>query len=102
MWQGKRGLDYRSSGNGKGRARRETDDKPERSDRPDHGFRGTAGSPPASAVGPQLGEGGILIQRRADVDWFNSRRLLEPIGNIPPAEAEANFFAALETEAMAA
>ena len=23
------------------------------------------------------------------VDWFNPRRLLEPIGNIPPAEAEA-------------
>lgn len=21
-------------------------------------------------------------------DWFNNRRLLEPIGNIPPAEAE--------------
>jgi putative transposase len=21
------------------------------------------------------------------VDWFNNRRLLEPIGNIPPAEA---------------
>ena len=36
------------------------------------------------------------------VDWFNSRRLLEPIGNIPPAEAEANFYAALELEAMAA
>jgi transposase InsO family protein len=32
------------------------------------------------------------------VDWFNSRRLLEPIGNIPPAEAEANFYAALETD----
>jgi putative transposase len=30
------------------------------------------------------------------VDWFNNRRLLEPIGNIPPAEAEANFYAALE------
>ena len=29
-------------------------------------------------------------------------RLLEPIGNIPPAEAEANFYAALETEDMAA
>jgi hypothetical protein len=28
--------------------------------------------------------------------------LLEPIGNIPPAEAEANFYAALETEPMAA
>jgi hypothetical protein len=22
------------------------------------------------------------------VDWFNNRRLLEPIGNVPPAEAE--------------
>ncbi len=36
------------------------------------------------------------------VDWFNNRRLLEPIGNIPPAEAEANFYAALETDAMTA
>jgi len=36
------------------------------------------------------------------VDWFNTRRPLEPIGNIPPAQAEANFHAALETEAMAA
>ena len=37
------------------------------------------------------------------VDWFNNRRLLEPIGNIPPAEAEANFYAALDgTRAMAA
>lgn len=27
------------------------------------------------------------------VDWFNNRRLLEPIGNIPPAEAEALFYA---------
>ena len=36
------------------------------------------------------------------VDWFNNRRLLEPIGNVPPAEAEANFYAALETEPIAA
>lgn len=36
------------------------------------------------------------------VDWFNHRRLLEPIGNIPPAEAEASFYAALEQPAMAA
>ena len=28
------------------------------------------------------------------VDWFNHRRLLEPIGNIPPAEAEASYYAA--------
>ena len=27
------------------------------------------------------------------VDWFNTRRLLEPIGNIPPAEAEARYYA---------
>jgi putative transposase len=36
------------------------------------------------------------------VDWFNHRRLLEPIGNIPPAEAEARYYAMLETPAMAA
>lgn len=36
------------------------------------------------------------------VHWFNNRRLLEPIGNIPPAEAEANFYATLETETVAA
>ncbi len=36
------------------------------------------------------------------VDWFNNRRLLEPIGNIPPAEAEANLYAALGTDDMAA
>ncbi len=36
------------------------------------------------------------------VDWFNNRRLLEPIGNIPPAEAEAAYYAALTQQAMAA
>ena len=36
------------------------------------------------------------------VDWFNNRRILEPIGNIPPAEAEARFYAMLDTPAMAA
>ena len=36
------------------------------------------------------------------VDWFNNRRLLEPIGNIPPAEAEANFYVAMERADMAA
>jgi putative transposase len=36
------------------------------------------------------------------VDWFNHRRLLEPIGNIPPAEAEERYYAMLETPAMAA
>ena len=36
------------------------------------------------------------------VDWFNNRRLLEPIGNIPPAEAEANSYAMLDDVRMAA
>jgi len=36
------------------------------------------------------------------VDWFNHRRLLEPIGNIPPAEAESRYYANLEEPAMAA
>jgi putative transposase len=36
------------------------------------------------------------------VDWFNNRRLLEPIGNIPPAEAEAAYYRALEEHAKLA
>ena len=36
------------------------------------------------------------------VEWFNNRRLLEPIGNIPPAEAEEHYYAALYQPAMAA
>ena len=30
------------------------------------------------------------------VDWFNNRRLLAPIGNVPPAEAESAYYATLE------
>jgi putative transposase len=26
------------------------------------------------------------------VDWFNRRRLLEPIGDVPPAEYEAHYY----------
>ena len=36
------------------------------------------------------------------VDWFNHRRLLEPIGNIPPAEAEARYYAQVAGPAIAA
>jgi len=36
------------------------------------------------------------------VDWFNNRRLLEPIGNIPPAEAETRYYAMPGQPAMAA
>jgi len=33
------------------------------------------------------------------VDWFNNRRLLEPIGYVPPAELEMNFFKASSNRA---
>ncbi|SEJ13025.1 Integrase core domain-containing protein [Azotobacter beijerinckii] len=36
------------------------------------------------------------------VDWYNHRRLLEPIGNIPPAEAEAAYYQQLDESALAA
>ncbi|HNJ83978.1 MAG TPA: hypothetical protein PKZ28_10115, partial [Piscinibacter sp.] len=36
------------------------------------------------------------------VDWFNNRRLLEPIGHVPPAEAEAAYYASLEEPAARA
>ena len=36
------------------------------------------------------------------VDWFNHRRLLEPNGNIPPAEAEQNYSTAMDNVPMAA
>jgi len=36
------------------------------------------------------------------IDWFNNRRLLEPIGNIPPAEAEAHYYAQIDELAMVA
>ena len=36
------------------------------------------------------------------VDWFNNRRILEPIGAMPPAEAEEHYYAMLEQPDMAA
>jgi transposase InsO family protein len=36
------------------------------------------------------------------VEWFNNRRLLAPIGNIPPAEAEERFYAMIDEQSLAA
>ncbi|MCK4599769.1 IS3 family transposase, partial [Candidatus Bipolaricaulota bacterium] len=36
------------------------------------------------------------------VDWFNNRRLLEPIGNIPPAEFEVVYYQRQEVPVMVA
>ena len=36
------------------------------------------------------------------VDWFNHRRLLEPIGHVPPAELEEAYYRQMEESAIAA
>ena len=36
------------------------------------------------------------------VDWYNNRRLMEPLGHIPPAEAEANYYSPPPSLAIAA
>src|SRR4051812_40785704 len=36
------------------------------------------------------------------VDWFNHRRLLEPIGNIPPPAAQARYYEQIDDRAMIA
>lgn len=38
--------------------------------------------------GPWRSLDALVYATREWVDWFNNRRLLEPIGNIPPAEFE--------------
>ena len=41
----------------------------------------------------------VLLER---VDWFNNGRFLEPIGNLPPAEAAQRHYAMLDQPAVAA
>ncbi len=36
------------------------------------------------------------------VDWFNNRRIFEPIGNVPPREKEIEYYQQLQESAMAA
>lgn len=36
------------------------------------------------------------------VSWFNQQRLMEPLGYIPPAEAEANYYRQLDNQAAMA
>ncbi len=36
------------------------------------------------------------------VDWYNNRRLLGSIGDVPPAEAESRYYAQLDEPALAA
>jgi transposase InsO family protein len=49
-----------------------------------------SGDPPARTMA-LVRSRGVRDPRMAG--WFNHRRLLEPIGNIPPAEAEERYYA---------
>jgi transposase InsO family protein len=64
--------------------------------------RSTAFTKPRSSIGVAHGARSKLWTTLGWVNWFNYRRLLEPIGNIPPAEAEQRYYAMLEQPAMAA
>jgi putative transposase len=52
--------------------------------------------------GPRRNFEAVEIATLTWVDWFNTRRLLEPIGNIPPAEAEERYYATLDGLKLAA
>jgi len=42
--------------------------------------------------GPWRGLEGVELATLTYVDWFNRKRILEPIGDISPAEYEANYY----------
>jgi len=42
--------------------------------------------------GPWRNMQGLKMATLRWIDWFNTRPLLGPIGNIPPVEAEENFY----------
>jgi transposase InsO family protein len=52
--------------------------------------------------GPWRGVEQVELKTLDWVDWFNTRRLFEPIGNIPPIEYEALYYQQQEAPAMAA
>jgi len=52
--------------------------------------------------GPWRNLEGVEFATLEWVDWFNNRRLFEPIGNIPPAEYEEVYYRGQETPAMVA
>lgn len=52
--------------------------------------------------GPWQGLDAVEYATLEWVDWFNNRRLLEPIGNIPPAEFEELYYTEQEVLALGA
>ena len=52
--------------------------------------------------GPWKGLEAVEFATLEWVDWFNNRRLLKPIGDIPPAEFEAMYYERQEGSAREA
>jgi transposase InsO family protein len=52
--------------------------------------------------GPWRGVDAVEYATLVWVDWFNNRRLLEPIGYVPPAEFEAKWYQSQTSQAAAA
>lgn len=52
--------------------------------------------------GPWMGLDAVEYATLEWVDWFNNRRLLEPTGNVPPAERERAYYRQLEESGEAA
>ena len=52
--------------------------------------------------GPWRHQGAVEFATLAWVDWFNNKRLLEPIGNIPPIELEQMYYQHKQSQAMVA
>ena len=53
-------------------------------------------------LGPWRGLDQVEMETLVWVDWFNNRRLLEPIGDIPPAEYEMLYYRSQEGSAEVA
>ena len=51
--------------------------------------------------GPWRGIDAVELATLEWVDWFNHRRLLEPIGNMPPAEKEDDYYRQRESAMVA-
>jgi transposase InsO family protein len=52
--------------------------------------------------GPWRGVDAVEYATLVWVDWFNNRRLLGPLGYVPPAEFEAAYYQQQQSQAMAA
>lgn len=52
--------------------------------------------------GPWRGLGDVEMATLVWVSWFNTKRLLEPLGYLPPAEFEAQYYSNISTSDFAA